>query len=218
MAYNKNDLMNMDKTKLVEMLMTNQNALNGVISELQQLRSEISISDNIQKRIRKLETESYQAQQYSRRDSIEVNGLPESVKDEDLENKVVEILDKIGVQVSPNDIQACHRLRNKTRTIVKFTNRKNAYEARSRHAEIRNLDKASVGLPECKLYLNESLCPYYGMLLGKLKLLHKLKKINSFWVSNGSVRYNLVHEGRYVKVGHLEDLTNEFPEVNFCNP
>ena len=48
--------------------------------------------------------------QYVRRNNIEISGIPNSVVDDALEDKVISILEKIDVKVSKNDIEACHRL------------------------------------------------------------------------------------------------------------
>ena len=55
--------------------------------------------------------------QYSRRDTIEVIGIPTSIRDKNLEDKVRNIFGEIGVNVNERDIQACRRLREKDRTI-----------------------------------------------------------------------------------------------------
>ena len=97
-------------------------------------------------------------EQYGRRNNIEITGIPESVENEKLEetvvevlNKinlnvsnnnienekleetVVEVLNKINLNVSNNNIEACQRLgkqKNKPRkTIIRFVNRKFAKKA-----------------------------------------------------------------------------------------
>ena len=62
--------------------------------------------------------------QYSRKDTIEVVGIPSSVRDQDLEDKVRNIFGEIGINTNKREIQACHRLREKGRMIIKFVNRK----------------------------------------------------------------------------------------------
>ena len=62
--------------------------------------------------------------QYSRKDTIEVVGIPSSVRDQDLEDKVRNIFGEIGININKREIQACHRLREKGRMIIKFVNRK----------------------------------------------------------------------------------------------
>ena len=48
--------------------------------------------------------------QYSRRNNIVIQGIPQSVKYKDLEDKVINVLDKVNIKVTKNDIEACHRL------------------------------------------------------------------------------------------------------------
>ena len=62
--------------------------------------------------------------QYSRKDTIEVIGIPSSVRDQDLEDKVRNIFGEIGININEREIQACHRLREKGRMIIKLVNRK----------------------------------------------------------------------------------------------
>ena len=78
---------------------------------------------------------SNKLEQYGRRNNIIISGIPDSVKTEDLEESVTEILSDIHVKVTTNDIEACHRVGksdNKigsTKTIVRFVNRKNGKQA-----------------------------------------------------------------------------------------
>ena len=54
---------------------------------------------------------------------MEVVGIPVSVRDNVLEQKVCDVTQEIGVDICDHDIQTCHRLKDKDGTIVKFTNR-----------------------------------------------------------------------------------------------
>ena len=59
--------------------------------------------------------------QNSRRDTLEVVGIPMSVRDNVLDQKVCEEFQEIGVDICDRDIQAFHLLKDKDRAIVKFT-------------------------------------------------------------------------------------------------
>ena len=67
-------------------------------------------------------------QQNSRKDNIEISGLPDCYN-ENLEFSVVRILKRIDLpNLSSYDIVACHRLKKlKKDKIVRFVNRKDAY-------------------------------------------------------------------------------------------
>ena len=49
-------------------------------------------------------------EQYARRNNLEITGIPDSMPQKDLENKVVDILNAIGVNVSNDDFEDCHRI------------------------------------------------------------------------------------------------------------
>ena len=72
-------------------------------------------------------------EQYSRRNNIEVSGIPDSVEDNCFEEKFISVFTSIGIDVKSNDIEPCHRIgksRNSSKkTIVHFTNRKFAKQA-----------------------------------------------------------------------------------------
>ena len=73
-------------------------------------------------------------EQYGRRNNIVVSGIPGHVSERDLEETVISVLSDIVVNVSPNDVEACHRTgkpdRNKSKkTIVCFLNRKHCKKA-----------------------------------------------------------------------------------------
>ena len=68
-------------------------------------------------------------QAYSRRDNIEIIGIPDSVSNHDLEYTVIDILKTMNIEVTSYEIAGCHRLRKErnsrfTPVIVRFTNRK----------------------------------------------------------------------------------------------
>ena len=101
------------------------NKLESVVQNLGDESANKDVSDQ-NKRIYEIEKQSHMTQQYTRRDTIEVVGIDTSIESESLEKKVCDIFGDIGVPTLPNDIQACHRLWDGKRTIVKFVNRKSA--------------------------------------------------------------------------------------------
>ena len=60
------------------------------------------------KKVISLEENSNSLEQYGRRNNFEITGIPDDVFDQNLEKKVIEILDKIDVNVYRKDIEACH--------------------------------------------------------------------------------------------------------------
>ena len=85
---------------------------------------------------------------------------------------VCDVFQKIGVDICDRDIQACHRLKDKDRTIVKFTNRKDYLRILRVKRQLTGLDPTAVDLPEgTKIVVDESLCPYYRGVWNKCKKL-----------------------------------------------
>ena len=58
----------------------------------------------------------------SRRNLVEIVGMPASIENKDLEGKAIEVLSLIGVKVRAEGINACHLLFKKERLILKFAN------------------------------------------------------------------------------------------------
>ena len=72
-------------------------------------------------------------EQSGRRNNIEVSGIPDSVKDNCLKQKIISVFTSVGINVKSYDIEACHRIgksRNSSKkTIVCFSNRMFAKQA-----------------------------------------------------------------------------------------
>ena len=75
--------------------------------ENQSLRKKVNILEN---KVLTLESEHNSLEQYGRQNNIEITGIPDSVPDQNLEEKFVDILNEISVDVSPKDIEARHRV------------------------------------------------------------------------------------------------------------
>ena len=89
--------------------------------------------------------------------------IPWSTRDNVLEQKTRDVFQEIGVDKCDRDIQACHRLKDKDRTIVKFTNRIDCLRILRAKIQLKGLDRAAVDLPGgTKTFVNESLCPYWS--------------------------------------------------------
>ena len=62
-------------------------------------------------------------EQYSRRSSIEIQGIPKTVKDEELESKVIDVFSGLNISISSKDVEDCHRPgKDDKNTIVRFVN------------------------------------------------------------------------------------------------
>ena len=84
--------------------------MSNLKSDLSGLKSDFSKleADRLSERLVTMERRCYANEQYSRRECLEISGIPASVADKDLESKVLEILEETDVP-----IEDCHRLPSK---------------------------------------------------------------------------------------------------------
>ena len=92
-----------------------------VYSELQQCKS---FNSHLLTRIIQLERNAVTNSQYSRRDTIELNPVPAEIHEDVLEESICKALSLTGVNVVPEDLHDCHRMKRADRVIVNFKCRK----------------------------------------------------------------------------------------------
>ena len=128
------------------------------------MESELSVVKNINnllsKRLVYMERQCWANAQYSRRECLELVGIPQSVKDDNLEEVVTQIVNKVGINITERDMQAVHRIGKEVRTIIKFANRKDCQALLKVKRDLNKLTMEDFGFEEKnKIYVNESLCP-----------------------------------------------------------
>ena len=65
-----------------------------------------------------------------------------------------------------------------------------------------------------KLYINQSLCPYYKFLWSKSKSLHSMGKTFSYNVSNGTLKIKIQETSNPLSIMYISDLDKHFPDVD----
>ena len=97
-----------------------------------------NVSGSVGNNLFKLEKEHYERQQHSRKNNVEILGLPHIFTGDHLTVKNVELCNDVGSMVEVTDIEACHRLFQKEsnnqlpkRTIARFVNRQFAEDLQS---------------------------------------------------------------------------------------
>ena len=151
------------------------------------LSSELSIVKNVNtvlsNRLVTLDWQCWANAQDSRREYLDIGGIPREVSGEVLEETVLNIFDKIGCRISPDHIESCHRISKKSDTvIVKFSQRKDCQQVWQVKKDQNKLKLEDFDLTgNNKLFINRSLCPYYKVLWSKSKKLYNLGKIHSFF-------------------------------------
>ena len=89
--------------------------IKNLTNENKCLKTKVNVLEN---KTVDLEIENNNVYQYSRGNNTEISGIPESLSNNQLKEKVVDILKAIDVNISTNEIEACHRLGKKKRNVI----------------------------------------------------------------------------------------------------
>lgn len=151
--------------------------------------------------IEDLTTRVVQQEQYSRRTHLELGNIPPTT-DENIEEIVMQVGEKMGVSVEKEDIAAAHRLRagpgKIPSIIVEFVSR------RTRNIFFENRKK----LPTTpnKIYVNESLSSHYRNLLRLAKEKSKALNYKFCWYKNNKVFVKENESSTRIVINCLDDL------------
>lgn len=187
-------------------------------TENERLRNKVSY---LSKRVISLETSHNMLEQYGRRNNIEITGIPDTVKNDELENKVIEIFDAIGVEARSVDFEDCHRVgkshNNSKKTIARFVNRKIVKNALYKRKQLKTVDKSSIGLENAKIFINENLTPDNSKIAYHCRQLKRDGVVTKACSSKGTniICCNDIQNGKPKKVLHINDLCEMFPEIDF---
>ena len=221
------------KPELVQLLLKAEATLGSQITDLpkeikdtltylKKLEANIAVvktvNDRLVEIVIKTERQCWENAQYSRRDTLKIVGIPNSVGNSVLEETVRGVFKKIGVEIDERDVQACHRLKEKERTIVKFVNRKDCLQILRVKKDLKSLEPTELDFPEnTKIFINESLCPYYRGIWNKCKKLRAIQKIHQFYTISGLIRVKLEETGPSRIITHMVDLKELFPDIDIEN-
>ena len=177
--------------KMEETLMVLQEENKALKEEHASLKAQVLSSANDLKSVQKSLND---LEQYTRRDSVEIRGipLPEESQEEDTNEIVLQLSQKMGIPLERKDISVSHRIRSRSSVdpaiIVKFVRREvreRLYRARKR---LKSITTADFGFSvEKKIFINESLTPKNKELF---KDCLRFKKDNSFkflWTNAGKI-------------------------------
>lgn len=231
-SYNEESLEQLNKKSLVSIILSLQNKLETVndklVEEFKQIKDKIEadlsvtkqVNDLLVTRVTNLERQCWANAQYSRRECLEIVGIPSNVSHQNLENKVIEVFSKVGCNITNENIEACHRInQNSDRTIVKLSRRKDCLQMLSVKKDLQKLDMGELDLPAgTKIFVNQSLCPYYKVLWSKSKRLRDLNEIHSFYISNNGIKIRIHENSKPIIITHVADLEKHFPGIDLSLP
>lgn len=160
--------------------------------------------------IRRLEKDVHDLQQYSRRNNLEIKGIPLSTK-EDVYCILEYTAKSLNLPYNRQDISTAHRLPSRNQDIpviiVAFISRsvRDSWLAAAKKRRLNTKD-ISVHLADGPVFVNPHLTGYNKALLGRAKHLAREKKLHSAWTKDGKVMFRLNEKGPVKQVHTMEDL------------
>ncbi|XP_077985930.1 uncharacterized protein LOC144440433 [Glandiceps talaboti] len=169
------------------------NSFDEFTRQLQSLKNE---NKGLKEQLAKTTNELNDLQQYTRRNNLELSGLPEE-EDEDTDDIVVRVAAAAGVNISPDDIDISHRLPRRTNRqgqqqpatiIVKFVRRTVRNKLYNSKKHLKDKTARNIGYTNNnRLYINENLTPTNKHLFYEANQLRNTKQWKFIWTYNGKI-------------------------------
>ena len=154
MALTEEALKKMNKDEIITLALDYQDKFNSTLANIskdigelkykfEKLESELvvskSVNSNLCKKITILERQCWANNQYSRRECLEISGIPENIENKDLENLTLQIFEKIDVSVDPGNVEDCHwvKTQRSKKVIIKLCRQKDANKIRSEKKKLK---------------------------------------------------------------------------------
>lgn len=167
----------------------------------------------LRKQITQLETRFEEVEQYTRKNCVEIQGIPKE-KNEDVVDIVQKVGDMVGFKIETNMIDNCHRLYSKQDgsapgIIVKFTRFLDKEEFLAKKRAKRELSTRYMGLKsDIRIFVNESLSPARRKLHFLARGAKKEKGYTFLWTRGGKIfmRKNADVSSKVITINRPEDL------------
>lgn len=178
--------------------------------------NEICKQNNLKltQRVNELEVKVRDLEQYSRRNNIEISGLPKT-PGENVMDILRDVGRAIGVEVAASGVVAVHRVPtyNKARIppiVAKFTTRdqRDAWMQGYRQKKTLMASDVNKGLPTARIYIGEHLTPANKLMLKQLKDTGKELNIKYIWCREGKFFARKAEGERSVRVADVHELAS----------
>ena len=157
-------------------------------------------------------------EQYTRKNSVEIHGVPESAYST-TEEVVLKLAEALEVPITPQDVEISHKLKRKGNKpiIVKFANHKikrNIYKSRAKikNIQVSNLFPSATAATRVagdRILLYEvNPTSYRKKIVNRANEMRRDGLLLSVWTLDGKVYVRTSPEGRPIKISELEDLEN----------
>ena len=233
MAHTENSLSRLNKDDLIRLALDYQQkydiTLDKISKELAELRKSYNklesdlaitkaVNESLRNQIITLERQCWSNAQYSRRETLEISGIPENIDDGELEGKVLTVLSKLDVNIDPANVEACHWLKSNNKgkkAILKLSRRKDSDEIRRVRSKLKTTDLKPIGITT-PVYINDRLCFYYKKLWSKCKKLWFNKFIFGYWVSNVPIKTRIYPNVHPLKLFHILLIWKSSSQIIRC--
>ena len=180
----EHSLLKLSRDELARLALDYQGKFNSVLQSLKDDVSEMkskfnvlesklqvskNVTDHLTKYMKTLERKYHENEQYSRRECLEISGIPSSIEDSALEDTVLKLFRKVNVLIDPSNVEDCHRLKSSSnapqKVIIKLSKRKDVYRILKAKSNFTNANVTENGIPsDIPIFVNQSLCGYYKFL------------------------------------------------------
>ncbi|CAH3173730.1 unnamed protein product, partial [Porites lobata] len=143
-------------------------------------------------------------EQYSRKNSVEIHGIPQDAYT-NTEQVVIKLAEALNITVEPEDIEISHKINKGKAIIAKFVNHKakaRLYKERTKLKDVR-LHDLFPGYPSSgnrRIYLNENLTPYRRELVEEANKRKHDGTLVSVWTLDGKVYVKTSPSGKRLKL------------------
>ncbi|XP_077990997.1 uncharacterized protein LOC144453647 [Glandiceps talaboti] len=188
------------------------------ISELEETNKNLEKTNTeLRNRITTLEIDANQQNQYSRRNNLEISGIPER-ENENTDDITLSVLRNINPGISIDDIDVTHRI-GKVQSptlphtarhrpiIVAFTNRRSRNAIYDQRRKIKDISTENLGYStKNNIYINENLCPAARQLQGKVNNARKKSGYRYLWTHNGRIYIKRDQQARSITISNEADI------------
>ena len=200
-------------------LKNTQEALKGALESNKQLKTELQATKVQVKKQEEHINELYDSidvlEQYSRKNSIEIVGIPEDVCEN--EEAVLKIAQVLNVDVKAEDIDICHQVKRKHSNpiIARFVSHKvkrALYKSRVRLKNVKLSElfpnaSAAARVASEHIFINENLTAFRRRLV-KLASDKNNGLVQGLWTIDGKVFVKTSPDGRPIRINYESDLDN----------
>ena len=200
------------KTSLGKVSKTNELLKTELERTKEKLQNQVEEADNLYTTLDDLE-------QYTRKNSLEIHGIPDDCYST-TEEVVLKLASVLNVNVNSSDIEISHKIKrrgnNSSPIIVKFISHKLKTSLYKERVNLRNVKVSdmfpsysnAVRAEETRIFLNENLTDYRRGLVSRASKMKRDGLLTSFWTIDGKIFLKTSPSGNPVRIFSDYDLDN----------